>query len=170
MIQALGPTFDEIRCHISVVTLTQAKQMIDRITGFAREERGAVSVDWLVLTGVLVATGIAVVGTVSDGVETAAVDTAEQLRGQVIQRSFGPDNLCSSGIDGLQARETARVAAGGADAVDVENWLSSYASSLSDADLIAERDRLADSASGSGWSRDDTLQGLIECGMAQRGI
>lgn len=138
---------------------------------FAQDERGAISLDWIVLTGVLVGTGMSVVSTVSSGIETVSVDADTQLRGQIIQQSFGPENLCSAGIDGLRAREGARLAAGGSDPVNVDTWLSTYAASLSVGAVVQERDRLAGQAAGNaGWSRDHTLQGLLECRMAQLGI
>lgn len=144
------------------------------LRAFASGEEASISVDWLVLTAVLIGTGFAVVGTVQGGVGSVSEATGEALRGQVIQQSFGPDNLCAHGVDGLRAREAARVAAGGRDAVNVDTWLPIYAEGLSDAGLWAERDRMAHladkSAPRGAWSRARTLQGLLECGITRRGI
>lgn len=148
--------------------------VIGRLLDFASGEDAAISLDWLVLTGLLVGTGLSVMSTVTGGIEAASLASAQQVRGQVIRQSFGPANLCAHGIDGLRTREEARVAAGGSDAVDVDTWLPVYADGLSDAGLWAERDRmehLADKVGAGGeWSRARTLQGLLECGIAQRGL
>lgn len=141
------------------------------VDDFLHDESGASSLDWVVLTGILVGTGLAVINTVSGGIETAAVDSASQLRGQVVQRGFAPANLCASGIDGVRAQEAARVASGGIDPVDIDTWLPTYARDLSDTALILERERLANTTSDDDrWSRNDTVQGLLECDMARRGI
>ncbi|SDY81383.1 hypothetical protein SAMN05444004_103207 [Jannaschia faecimaris] len=142
------------------------------LTNFIRDERAAISFDWIVLTAVLVATGMAVVRTVSGGIETVSSDNRPQLRGQIVQQSFGPDSLCSAGIDGLRAREAKRVSNGGSDPVDVDTWMLTNAEALNDGALLRERDRLAALTKGDDtvWVRDHTLQGLLECGMAQRGI
>lgn len=148
--------------------------VIGKLLDFASREDAAISLDWLVLTGLLVGTGLSVMSTVTGGIEAASLASAQQVRGQVIRQSFGPDNLCAHGIDGLRAREAARVAAGGGDAVDVDAWLPAHAAGLSDASLRAERDRMARLADASGpaggWSRARTLQALLECGIAQRGL
>jgi len=142
------------------------------LTNFIRDERAAISFDWIVLTAVLVATGMAVVRTVSGGIETVSSDNRALLRGQIVQQSFGPDSFCSAGIDGLRAREAKRVSNGGSDPVDVDTWMLTNAEPLNDGALLRERDRLAALTKGDDtvWVRDHTLQGLLECGMAQRGI
>lgn len=148
--------------------------VLHKLRDFASAEEASISVDWLVLTAVLIGTGFAVVGTMASGLGAVSSATTEQLRGQVIRQSFGPPNLCAQGVDGLRLREEARIAAGGADAVNVDSWLPIYADGLSDAGLRAERDRmehLANRVTPAGdWSRARTLQGLLECRIAQRGL
>ncbi|MEM1236088.1 MAG: hypothetical protein AAGI10_03890 [Pseudomonadota bacterium] len=46
--------------------------MLKFIKNFRRDEDGAVTVDWVVLTAALVALGILVLGTVSGGIEDLA--------------------------------------------------------------------------------------------------
>ncbi|WP_179378977.1 hypothetical protein [Jannaschia marina] len=145
--------------------------MAPQLQSFLHDETGAISFDWLILTAVLAATGLSVVKTVSGGVGEVSVDVSSQLRGQVIRQSFGDPDLCSTGIDGLRAREAARVAAGGSDPVDVDGWFATHGARFTDAGLRAERDRVARVADRQdGWSRDHTIQGLLECKMAHRGI
>ncbi len=45
------------------------------LTQFAKDENGAVTVDWVVLTGAVIGLGIAVIATISDG----ALDHASGL-------------------------------------------------------------------------------------------
>ena len=46
--------------------------MFKFIKTFRKDEAGAVTVDWVVLTAAVVGLGIAAVATVSDGIDTAA--------------------------------------------------------------------------------------------------
>lgn len=57
---------------------------------FLREETGAVTVDWVVLTAALVGLGLATMAVVSSGVEDVSGDIDDQLKGQVIKTSFAP--------------------------------------------------------------------------------
>jgi Flp pilus assembly pilin Flp len=50
---------------------------------FAKDESGAVTVDWVVLTAAIVGLGIAVLATVSGGVNTLSADIAGDLTAQV---------------------------------------------------------------------------------------
>ena len=50
---------------------------------FAKDESGAVTVDWVVLTASIVGLGIAVLTTVSGGVNTLSADIAGDLTAQV---------------------------------------------------------------------------------------
>jgi Flp pilus assembly pilin Flp len=50
---------------------------------FAKDESGAVTVDWVVLTAAIVGLGIAVLTTVSGGVNTLSADIAGDLTAQV---------------------------------------------------------------------------------------
>lgn len=144
------------------------------IRKFVASESGAVSLDWLVLTGVIAATGLAVVGTVSSGVELTSIGSASALQQQVTEQSFGTD-LCPGGRDSVAERESERIAVGGGEPIDVDNWELLYGGRLSDGDLLRERDRLVqinaiDGGEGSGPSRSDILQDLLECDLAARGL
>ena len=53
--------------------------MLKFIKLFAKDEDGAVTVDWVVLTGAIVGLGIAVLTTVSDGTSDLAGDIGTSL-------------------------------------------------------------------------------------------
>ena len=58
------------------------------IKNFANDEAGAVTVDWVVLTAAIVGVGIAVMATVSDGLEDLSGDIENQLTAQGITTTF----------------------------------------------------------------------------------
>ena len=53
--------------------------MIKFIKNFRKDEDGAVTVDWVVLTAAIVGLGIAAVTTVSNGIDTAATELVTDL-------------------------------------------------------------------------------------------
>ncbi|MFY0682831.1 MAG: pilus assembly protein [Thalassovita sp.] len=53
--------------------------MINFIKNFRKDEDGAVTVDWVVLTAAIVGLGIAAVSTVSTGIDTAAASLVTDL-------------------------------------------------------------------------------------------
>ncbi|CUH64214.1 Flp pilus assembly protein, pilin Flp [Thalassovita gelatinovora] len=53
--------------------------MINFIKNFRKDEDGAVTVDWVVLTAAVVGLGIAAVTTVSGGIDTAATTLTTDL-------------------------------------------------------------------------------------------
>ncbi|WP_412562075.1 Flp family type IVb pilin [Thalassobius sp. MITS945101] len=53
--------------------------MIKFIKNFRKDEDGAVTVDWVVLTAAIVGLGIAAVSTVSGGIDTAASSIVTDL-------------------------------------------------------------------------------------------
>ncbi|MEL6203754.1 MAG: hypothetical protein AAFR47_00370 [Pseudomonadota bacterium] len=63
-------------------------KLFDQISNFARDEDGAVTVDWVVLTAAIVGLGIAVLGVVSGGVSTLSNTISTQLSGQTISTTF----------------------------------------------------------------------------------
>ncbi|RYH10706.1 pilus assembly protein [Tropicimonas sp. IMCC6043] len=63
-------------------------QLLKRISTFREECSGAVTVDWIVLTAVIVGTGIAVVSTVSTGVGDLSGDISGQLSVSQIRTAF----------------------------------------------------------------------------------
>ncbi|MFY0690656.1 MAG: hypothetical protein JXR14_01885 [Paracoccaceae bacterium] len=63
---------------------------------FANDESGAVTVDWVVLTAALVGLGLAVMASVSSGLEDLSGDIETQLTGQTIDDSFTTGNVGAS--------------------------------------------------------------------------
>lgn len=142
---------------------------------FLYDDSGAVSVDWVVLTAALVGTGLAVVSTVSEGVERLSNDLGSNMRGQIIRATFTQD-LCEGGLHQLQRREDARVASAVAQgddpqAIDVEQWMLMAHGTAEDADLLSDyQDALADLPEGGQWGRANTLIGTMECALVKRGL
>lgn len=137
---------------------------------FLSDESGAMTLDWVVLTGALVGTGLAVMGQVGTGIESTSAKTATSLRGEVVRSSFGSD-YCSGGISALQAREDQRVTAGGEGAIDVALWIDTYTGGMDDTAIVQEHDRLRELLTSSdGWSRDQTIMTALECEMVLRGL
>ncbi|SDW14891.1 Flp family type IVb pilin [Litoreibacter albidus] len=58
------------------------------IKNFAADESGAVTVDWVVLTAAIVGLGIAVMASVSDGLEKLSGDIETQLTTQGVTTTF----------------------------------------------------------------------------------
>lgn len=65
---------------------------------FAKEDSGAVTVDWTVMTGAVVGLGLAVTGVVAVGVEDLSRDIRNHLAGIDISAEFGDliDQVCNS--------------------------------------------------------------------------
>ena len=61
---------------------------MNRHRAFLADERGAVTVDWVVLTAATVGLGLAVMAQVRDGVEGLAGDIRSNLSGIEIRTSF----------------------------------------------------------------------------------
>ncbi len=88
-----------------------------RWKSFVTDETGALSLDWVVLTAVILATGASILGSIDGGFGVTNSDAASGLNGQVIERSFtgsgrGTFDPCNHGIEGLQAREAGRAGSG----------------------------------------------------------
>ncbi len=62
---------------------------------FLKDESGAATVDWVVLTAAMTGIGIATLMTVSGGIQNLSGDINTQLRSQSIVTSFGPDAITS---------------------------------------------------------------------------
>ncbi|MFO7921929.1 hypothetical protein DZD18_14425 [Rhodobacteraceae bacterium W635] len=62
---------------------------MSRTTNFIRNESGAVTVDWVVLTAATVGLGLATMAVVSAGVEDLSGDMRTQMESQTISASFG---------------------------------------------------------------------------------
>jgi hypothetical protein len=144
--------------------------MRDRMRPFLSEESGAITIDWIVLTGVLLGTGWAVANTVQTGLQHASLQTVGQLRGQIVRDSFASD-LCSGGLDALQAREDLRVAQLGGERIDVGRWLDASGAELSDAAILNRRaDLQRATGDGDAWTREHTALAALECAMVLRGL
>ena len=62
--------------------------MTKLFTNFVADESGAVTVDWVVLTAAIVGLGIAVMASVSDGLQNLSGDIKDQLTDQGISTTF----------------------------------------------------------------------------------
>lgn len=62
--------------------------MTNFFTNFVADESGAVTVDWVVLTAGIVGLAIAVMASVSNGLEDLSGDIENQLTGQGISTTF----------------------------------------------------------------------------------
>ena len=63
-------------------------KLFNMIKNFRNDESGAVTVDWVVLTAAIVGLGIAVLTSVSGGVESLAGKIDTNLSGQSAQAGF----------------------------------------------------------------------------------
>ncbi|MEM7471928.1 MAG: pilus assembly protein [Pseudomonadota bacterium] len=59
---------------------------------FVRDESGAVTVDWVILTAGVVSLALAAVGVITDGTENYSGDIENKLEEDLISTSFGNDN------------------------------------------------------------------------------
>lgn len=62
--------------------------MRDQIVAFWADESGAATVDWVVLTAASVGLGVAVMGQISDGVESLSREVDTFLRSDIISTTF----------------------------------------------------------------------------------
>ena len=68
--------------------------MRTRIERFLKDEGGAVTVDWVVMTAAVVGLGVAAVDTVEDGINSLASDIAEAISTKAVNNG---DDAGSSG-------------------------------------------------------------------------
>ena len=64
--------------------MTILKSLVD----FRNEEDGAVTVDWVVLTAAVVGLGVAVLGSVYTGMDTASTTVSDGVKGDYIKTDF----------------------------------------------------------------------------------
>lgn len=106
-------------------------------SSFIRDEAGAVTVDWVVLTAALVGLGLAVMTVVSEGIESTSNDIDGTLRADdIISTSFASAGFLLSDQGGL-FYDDARVADlittyGGYDAATLQSTYTSYQSEYAD--------------------------------------
>ncbi|UWQ18617.1 hypothetical protein [Jannaschia sp. M317] len=144
--------------------------MAVRLPQFWTDQSGAVALDWIVLTAVLLGTGYAVATSVQEGVRFAGFDAATKLRGHVVRASFGAE-ICTGGIEGAQQQEDLRLARGGTAPVDIALWMDTRLAGLGDGPLLLDRDRLARALpQGLGWTRDHSILSAIDCEIVLRGL
>jgi hypothetical protein len=63
-------------------------KLFDRIKNFGKDEDGAVTVDWVVLTAALVGLGIAVLAAVETGLADLSGDISSELQKDIIDTTF----------------------------------------------------------------------------------
>jgi hypothetical protein len=144
------------------------------VLSFLKTESGAVTVDWIVLTSLLVGTGLAVMSTVSGGVGALTGETHSSLQGQIIRTTFSGD-YCTGGLDGLQSRENARVvsaqtAGQPAVAINVVDWTETEGAARSDQDLLQAYRQTLRTLDDTAYTQANTMAGLMECQMVIRGL
>ncbi|CUH16731.1 hypothetical protein JSE7799_00369 [Jannaschia seosinensis] len=130
---------------------------------FIRRERGFVTFDWIVLTAIIVLTGVSVLDSLSGGVETASVARAD-LRGEALAEVLAPET-CPGGPGDASAREAARIAAGGSGPVDVTAMMARVVG-LDEAEFRAERARNAQAQDRG----DRNVAGAAGCATVPRGL
>lgn len=145
--------------------------MLSPLRTFARDETGAVSADWVVLTAFLVGTALSVLTTVRGGVEFTSVEVANQLRGQPIQSSFA-DPRCPSGLAGVQRQEAINAAAAGREEIRVSAWLQTNPAIASNTAIEQELSRLraAVGDEGGGITADGTYLAALQCQAVINGL
>jgi len=74
--------------------------MFNRVSTFARDESGAVTVDWTVMTASIVGLGIATFGVVSGGISDLSSDVDQHLRRDMISTSFGAELMAAMDFSG----------------------------------------------------------------------
>ncbi|TFL20044.1 hypothetical protein DR046_01475 [Jannaschia formosa] len=130
------------------------------------------SLDWVVLTCVLVATGLAVMGTLRGGIETTTLDVAADLRGQVVRSSFEAE-LCPGGVPALQAHEDARAASAEEEPLDVAAWMETNLGPLSDetirTDVLANLEA-GGTETGTAWTSERVRVAALACEAVLRGL
>jgi len=100
--------------RIREVTVRMVLQKYDRrlrdrekrmIQNFLKDQSGAVTVDWVVLTAAVVGLGIATLGAVSSGVANSSDDVATQLTDQAISTSFGAVDALTTAFNGMTTND-----------------------------------------------------------------
>jgi hypothetical protein len=145
--------------------------MVQLPRAFLSDESGSMSLDWVVLTAMLVGTSVAVLGTVSDGVETLTmVGPHVQLREDVVSTSFDR-RLCPGGVDALQLQEDARAETLSRAPLDVDGYMQATYGDKSAAEIREEYRRAQDAVQGTdGWTIEHTILGAVECELVLRGL
>lgn len=130
-----------------------------RFKTFMNARVGGISTDWIVLTGALVGTGVAVVSDLGDNASTEAYQASQaiaagRLGGAVIAQSHGPSS-CTGGIDRLQAMA----------GTHSDQGLLARVAGMGDKELKRAIARIRPMA-----ERDETVMTALECEMVRRGF
>lgn len=75
-------------------------KLLDLTKAFVRDEDGAVTVDWVVLTAAIVGLGIAVIASISGGVNDLAGDISDSLEAGTVNTLDGLDTAATGGAGG----------------------------------------------------------------------
>jgi Flp pilus assembly pilin Flp len=81
----------------------RGKRAVWLVRKFWKSESGAVAVDWTVLSGSIVGLGVAVYGTVSNGLDANSSAIDSQLSSQLISTSFGSSSSGTTAWNGKTA-------------------------------------------------------------------
>ena len=140
---------------------------------FLNDDAGALTLDLVVLTAALVGTGIAVVSTVSTGVDGLAVTTEADLNGSIIRKTF-VGNLCKGGLEAVQMNENARVTAARAngidtDAINVRSALNALETGKGDAEILHLYSEMQ-AVTFAPLDSEITEKRLLECEIQRRGL
>ena len=141
-----------------------------------RGDGEAGSRDWMVLTTVLICTGLAVLNTVVTDKHSALRPLDSDLQGQIVLTMYADEHtFCDGGIAALQEKEDLRAAASIArgkppQAVDVVYWILHNHLEQSDEALLADYGSYLSKINTEEWTRDTTLAVAIECEIQRRGL
>jgi len=140
---------------------------------FLKDDAGALTLDWVVLTAALVGTGIAVASTVSTGVDGLALNTEADLNGSIIRKTF-VGNLCEGGLEAIQMDENARVTAARAegidtDAINVRSALNALETGKGDAELLTLYSEMQ-TVTFAPLDTGTTEKRVLECEIQRRGL
>jgi hypothetical protein len=153
------PRVSGIKLREELVLVLGRELMKRRLSTELGSKMGSISTDWIVLTGALVGTGVAVVGNLDDTASSEAYEASQaiaagRLGGAVVAQSHGPSG-CSGGVDRLQ-----NLAGNHSDP-----GLLSRISGMGDKELRRAFDRIRPMA-----ERDETVMTALECEMVRRGF
>ena len=142
------------------------------IRRFLADERGAVALDVVVLTAMLVGTTLAVMATFANGLETLnTIGPHVQLREDAVGETRFEGPLCHDGIADVQSRENGRASAVNEAPIDVAAYMQATYSETSLDELRAEWAAAQEAAQGDAvWTIERTRLGAVECELALRGL
>jgi len=75
------------------------------LTSFQKDESGAITVDWVVMTAAVIGLTLATAAAVATGISGNVDNTAAQLTGQEISTSFGTDAGLTTAFNGMTTND-----------------------------------------------------------------